>query len=77
MDVSSVCPGRLVRCNLEGPGFRRGALFQILPAVDGVPMSSFIGCRAVGSARLKVWYFRPQELSIASWDESFEGKRSR
>jgi hypothetical protein len=69
MDRSDVCPGLLVRCKLEGPGFRQGALFQVLPAFEGLPMSSFVGCRAVGSVPSKVWYFRPRDLNIASWDE--------
>lgn len=76
MDSSGVCPGRLVRCKLEGPGFRQGALFRVLPAVEGMPASSFIGCRAVGSAPFKVWYFRPCDLSVASWDERLAKRRS-
>ena len=75
MDRSDVCPGRLVRCKLGAPGFRKGALFQVIPAVEGIPASSFVGCRAVGSVFRKVWYFRPRDLIPASWDERL--KRSR
>jgi hypothetical protein len=62
MEKSDVCPGRLVRSKLRIPGFRRGALFQVLPKVEGVPVSPFVGCRAVGSGLYKVWYFRPCDL---------------
>jgi hypothetical protein len=76
MDMSDVCPGRLVRCKLEVPGFRQGALFRVLPAVEGIAASSFVGCRAVGSAPFKVWYFRPCDLSAANWDERLRRRRS-
>jgi hypothetical protein len=72
MDRSDVCPGRLVRCKLGVPGFRKGALFQVLPALEGIPVSSFVGCRAVGSAPYKVWYFRPRDLIPAGWDEQLK-----
>jgi hypothetical protein len=69
MKRSDVCPGQLVRCRLEGPGFRRGALFRVMPVLDDVPISSFVGCIAVGSIPFKVWCFRPRDLSPANWDE--------
>lgn len=68
MERSDVCPGRLVRCKLEGPGFRQGALFEVLPLILDAPVSVFVGCRAVGSNPVKVWYFRPQDLSVAGGD---------
>ena len=77
MDRSDVCPGRLVRCKLEGPGFRQGALFQVLAAPEDSPVSSFIGCRAVGSNPFKVWYFRPRDLNVASWDERLKKTQCR
>ena len=69
MDRSDVCPGRLVRCKRKGPGFRKGALFQVLPTIEGIPVSPFIGCRAVGSALFKVWCFRARDLIAANQDD--------
>ena len=76
MDRSDVCPGRLVRSRLDGPGFRQGALFQILPVVEDVPASLFVGCRAVGSSPFKVWYFRPRDLSVAGWEQRPKKRQS-
>ena len=61
MELSDLSLGQLVRTNIEGPTFQRGALFKVVNSKS----DRFVACRAVGTAPFKLWYFRPHELANA------------
>jgi hypothetical protein len=70
MHARDLCPGRLVHSAHDGPSFRRGALFQIVSLAANPSERSFVGCKAVGRAPFKLWYFLPEELVCPATSES-------
>lgn len=62
MEPTEVRLGQLVQSAVDGPFFRKGALFRIVSLAAGIPSPPLVGCRAVGRAPFSIWYFRPQQL---------------
>jgi hypothetical protein len=65
MRIKDLSFGQLVRSNIEGPTFHKGALFRVV----STDPSLFIACQAVGKAPFRIWYFRPGDLIRAIGSE--------